>query len=99
MSYQLLVILSFVLFVIGMIGVAMRRNIIIVLISLELMLNAVNILFVSASKYMHTLDGQMFVIMVITIAAAETAIALALVVKVFKTVGMIKIDDLKKLKW
>ncbi len=99
MSYQLLVILSFVLFVIGMIGVAMRRNIIIVLISLELMLNAVNILFVSASKYMHTLDGQMFVIMVITIAAAETAIALALVVKVFKTVGMVKIDDLKKLKW
>ena len=99
MSYQLLVILSFVLFVIGMIGVAMRRNIIIVLISLELMLNAVNILFVSASKYMHTLDGQMFVIMVITIAAAETAIALALVVKIFKTVGMVKIDDLKKLKW
>ncbi len=99
MSYQLLVILSFVLFVIGMIGVAMRRNIIIVLISLELMLNAVNILFVSASKYMHSLDGQMFVIMVITIAAAETAIALALVVKVFKTVGMVKIDDLKKLKW
>ncbi|MCL4467818.1 MAG: NADH-quinone oxidoreductase subunit NuoK [Deltaproteobacteria bacterium] len=99
MSYQLLVILSFVLFVIGMIGVAMRRNIIIVLISLELMLNAVNILFVSASKYMHTLDGQIFVIMVITIAAAETAIALALVVKVFKTVGMVKIDDLKKLKW
>ncbi len=99
MSYQLLVILSFVLFVIGMIGVAMRRNIIIVLISLELMLNAVNILFVSASKYMHSLDGQMFVIMVITIAAAETAIALALVVKIFKTVGMVKIDDLKKLKW
>jgi NADH-quinone oxidoreductase subunit K len=99
MSYQLLVILSFVLFAIGMIGVAMRRNIIIVLISLELMLNAVNILFVSASKYMHTLDGQIFVIMVITIAAAETAIALALVVKIFKTVGMVKIDDLKKLKW
>ena len=99
MSYQFLVILSFVLFVIGMIGVAMRRNIIIVLVSLELMLNAVNILFVTASKYMHTLDGQMFVIMVITIAAAETAIALALVVKVFKTVGMVKIDELRKLKW
>ncbi len=99
MSYQLLIVLSFVLFAIGMIGVAMRRNIVIVLISLELMLNAVNILFVSASKYMHTLDGQIFVIMVITIAAAETAIALALVVKIFKTVGMVKIDDLKKLKW
>ena len=99
MSYQFLIVLSFVLFVVGMIGVAMRRNIIIVLVSLELMLNAVNILFVTASKYMHTLDGQMFVIMVITIAAAETAIALALVVKVFKTVGMVKIDDLKKLKW
>jgi NADH-quinone oxidoreductase subunit K len=99
MSYQLLVVLSFVLFVIGMIGVAMRRNIIIVLISLELMLNAVNILFVAASKYLHTMDGQIFVIMVITIAAAETAIALALVVKIFKTVGMVKIDDLKKLKW
>jgi NADH-quinone oxidoreductase subunit K len=99
MSYQLLVVLSFVLFVIGMIGVAMRRNIIIVLISLELMLNAVNILFVAASKYLHTMDGQIFVIMVITIAAAETAIALALVVKIFKTVGMVKIDDMKKLKW
>ncbi len=99
MSYQMLVVLSFVLFVIGMIGVAMRRNIIIVLVSLELMLNAVNILFVSASRYLHTLDGQIFVIMVITIAAAETAIALALVVKVFKMAGMVKIDDLKKLKW
>jgi NADH-quinone oxidoreductase subunit K len=82
-----------------MIGVAMRRNIIIVLVSLELMLNAVNILFVSASKYLHTLDGQIFVIMIITIAAAETAIALALVAKIFKTIGLVKIDDLKKLKW
>ncbi len=99
MSYQMLVVLSFVLFVIGMIGVAMRRNLIIVLVSLELMLNAVNILFISASRYLHTLDGQIFVIMVITIAAAETAIALALVVKVFKMAGMVKIDDLKKLKW
>ncbi|MCL5278006.1 MAG: NADH-quinone oxidoreductase subunit NuoK [Deltaproteobacteria bacterium] len=99
MSYQLLVILSFVLFVVGMIGVAMRRNIVIVLVSLELMLNAVDILFVSASKYLHTLDGQVFVIMVITIAAAEAAIALALVVRLFKTMGMVKIDDLKKLKW
>lgn len=99
MSYQFLIILSFVLFTIGMIGVAMRRNIIVVLISLELMLNAVNILFISASKYMHTLDGQIFVIMVITIAAAETAIALALVVRIFKSLGIVKIDDLKKLKW
>lgn len=99
MSYQLLVILTFVLFAIGMIGVAMRRNIIVVLVSLELMLNAVNILFVSASKYLHTLDGQIFVIMIITIAAAETAIALALVAKIFKTIGLVKIDDLKKLKW
>jgi|YelNatPaOPRAMG01_1025707.scaffolds.fasta_scaffold02367_9 NADH-quinone oxidoreductase subunit K len=99
MSYQFLVILSFLLFVTGMIGVAMRRNIIIVLVSLELMLNAVNILFVSASKYLHTLDGQIFVIMIITIAAAETAIALALVAKIFKTIGLVKIDDLKKLKW
>ncbi len=99
MSYQMLVLLSFVLFAIGMVGVAMRRNLIIVLVSLELMLNAVNILFVSASRYLHTMDGQIFVIMVITIAAAETAIALALVVKVFKMVGMVKIDDLKKLKW
>jgi NADH-quinone oxidoreductase subunit K len=99
MSYQFLIILSFVLFGIGMAGVAMRRNIIIVLISLELMLNAVNILFIAASKYMHTLDGQIFVIMIITIAAAETAIALALVVRIFKSIGMVKIDDLKKLKW
>ncbi len=99
MSYQLLVILSFILFVIGMIGVAMRRNIIIMLVSLELMLNAVNILFVSVSKYLHTLDGQIFVIMVITIAAAETAIALALLVRIYKTSGMLKIDDLKQLKW
>ncbi len=99
MNYQLLFVLSFVLFVVGMIGVAMRRNVIIVLVSLELMLNAVNILFVSASKYLHTLDGQVFVIMVITIAAAEAAIALALVVRLFRTMGMVKIDDLKRLKW
>lgn len=77
-------VLSAVLFSIGMAGVLLRRNIIVLLMSIELMLNAVNISFVAFSKYNNNLEGQVMVFFVMTIAAAEAAVGLALAVSIFK---------------
>lgn len=77
-------VLSAVLFSMGMAGVLLRRNIIVLLMSIELMLNAVNISFVAFSKYNNNLEGQVMVFFVMTIAAAEAAVGLALAVSIFK---------------
>jgi NADH-quinone oxidoreductase subunit K len=77
-------VLSAVLFSVGMAGVLLRRNIIVLLMSIELMLNAVNISFVAFSKYNNNLEGQVMVFFVMTIAAAEAAVGLALAVSIFK---------------
>jgi len=77
-------ILSAILFVLGMIGVLMRRNAIVMLMSIELMLNAVNISFVAFSRFQNLIDGQIMVFFVMTIAAAEAAVGLAILVAIFK---------------
>jgi NADH-quinone oxidoreductase subunit K len=77
-------VLSAVLFSVGMAGVLLRRNVIVLLMSIELMLNAVNISFVAFSKYNNNLEGQVMVFFVMTIAAAEAAVGLALAVSIFK---------------
>lgn len=77
-------VLSALLFSIGMAGVLLRRNVIVLLMSIELMLNAVNISFVAFSKYNGNLEGQIMVFFVMTIAAAEAAVGLALAVSIFK---------------
>lgn len=77
-------ILSAVLFTLGLLGVLMRKNVLVILMSIELMLNAVNISFVAFSRYAGNVDGQVMVFFVMTIAAAEAAIGLALTVMIFK---------------
>lgn len=91
--------LSMVLFVIGAIGVCLRRNAIVVFMCIELMLNAVNLAFVAFSKLHGNLDGQVAVFFVMVIAAAESAIGLAIILSVFRTTESIETTDAGQLKW
>jgi len=90
--------LSAILFVIGALGVLSRRNAIIIFMSIELMLNSANLLFVAYAQQFAAVDGQIIVFFVITVAAAEVAVGLALIVAIFRTRGTIDIDDLSQLK-
>ena len=89
--------LSAALFAIGVAGVVLRRNLIIVLMSLELMLNAVNISFVALSRAFGTVDGQLAVFFTLTVAAAEVAVGLALVVAIYRSLGRSDVDDVSML--
>ena len=91
-------VLSAVLFSLGMAGVLLRRNLIVLLMSIELMLNAVNISFVSFSNFTGKLDGQVMVFFVMTIAAAEAAVGLALAVSIFKRFKEVNIRFFEHLK-
>jgi NADH-quinone oxidoreductase subunit K len=90
--------LSVALFTIGALGVLIRRNAIIIFMSIELMLNAANLAFVAFARNLNDLDGQIFVFFVITVAAAEVAVGLALIVTIFRTKHSIDIDDLHLMK-
>jgi len=90
--------LSAVLFSIGVIGVLVRRNAIIIFMSVELMLNSANLAFVAFARYLHQLDGQIIVFFVMTVAAAEVAVGLALIVAIFKTKKSINVDDISTMK-
>ena len=92
------VALSSILFTIGALGVLLRRNAIIVFMSVEMMLNAANLLFVAFSRHLGDLDGQVLVFFVITVAAAEVAVGLALIVTIFRTKQSINIDEINTLK-
>lgn len=91
-------ILSAVLFSIGMAGVLLRRNLVVLFMSIELMLNAVNISFVAFSHYFGKVDGQVMVFFVMTIAAAEAAVGLALAVSIFKRFKEVNIRFFEHLK-
>lgn len=91
-------ILSAILFSIGFFGVLLRRNLIVVLMSIELMLNAVNMSFVSFSKYNAAPEGQVMVFFVMTIAAAEAAVGLAIIVSIFKRFKEVNIRFFEHLK-
>ena len=91
-------ILSAILFVTGMTGVLMRKNILVMLMSVELMLNAVNISFVAFSRFLGNLDGQLIVFFVMTIAAAEAAVGLAITVSIFKRFKEVNIRFFENLK-
>lgn len=91
-------ILSAVLFSIGMTGVLLRRNVIVLFMSIELMLNGVNISFVTFSHYFGKVDGQVMVFFVMTIAAAEAAVGLALAVSIFKRFKKVNIRFFEHLK-
>jgi len=92
------IFLSTILFCIGVFGVLYRRNAIIVFMSIEIMLNAVNLLFVAFSTYHQDAQGQVFVFFSMAVAAAEVAVGLAILVSVFRNLGSIDIAKLKKLK-
>lgn len=92
-------ILSAILFAIGMIGVLTRRNAIVIFMCVEMMLNAVNLTFIAFSKFLGNLDGQVFVFFVMTVAAAEAAVGLALMIAFYKNRESIDVEDLNLLKW
>ena len=91
-------ILSALLFVIGFLGVLFRRNALVVLMSIELMLNAVNLTFIAFSRFTNNLEGQVMVFFVMAIAAAEAAVGLAIAVSVFKHLGGMHIRLFENLK-
>jgi len=93
-----LLALSGILFTLGALGVLSRRNAIMIFLSIELMLNAANLAFISFSRALGTLDGQIFVFFVIAVAAAEVAVGLALIVVIFKTKKSIDVDQVSSLK-
>ena len=90
--------LSAVLFVLGIVGVLLRRNALVVFMSLELMFNAGNLAFVTFARMHGNLDGQLVVFFVMTVAAADVAIGLALMVEIFRHKRSIDMDDLNSLK-
>ena len=90
--------LAVILFVIGALGVLIRRNAIIVFMSVELMLNAANLAFVAFARFWQAMSGQIFVFFIMTVAAAEVAIGLALIVTIFRTKASIYVDQINTLK-
>ena len=92
-------VLSGVLFAIGTAGVFLRRNLITILLSIEIMLNAVNLTFVAVGRYHGTVDGQIITFFVMTVAAAEAAVGLALVIGLFRHRETLNPDAFTSLKW
>ncbi len=91
--------LSAMLFAIGVAGVVVRRNIIVIFMAIELMLNAVNLTFVAFARALGTMDGQVIVFFVMTVAAAEAAVGLAIIIALFRTRETTNADELATLKW
>jgi NADH-quinone oxidoreductase subunit K len=92
-------VLSGVLFAIGVVGVLIRRNIIVMFMSIELMLNAVNLAFIALARRMGSMDGQVIVFFVITVAAAEAAVGLGIIISLFRTGASVNADELNLLRW
>ena len=91
-------IVSAIIFTIGVTGVLIRRNPLIIFMSIELMLNAVNLSFIAFSHYLNSVDGQMLVFLVLTVAAAEVVVGLAIIVSIFRTRRDIDVDDMNILR-
>ena len=95
----LYLILSGILFTVGMIGAITRRNAIIVFMSIEMMLNAVNLTFITLSRFLQSMDGVLFAFFVMAVAAAEAAVGLAIFVLVYRSRETINVDEVNLLKW
>lgn len=96
LSYYLL--LSAILFSIGAVGVLIRRNALIMFMSIELMLNAVNLSFVAFSRFLDSLEGQVFVFLVMAVAAAEVAVGLAIIICIFRNKATVNVDEINLMK-
>ena len=92
-------ILAAVLFGIGTVGVLISRNMIVLFMSIEVMLNAANLVLIAFSRSLGTVDGHVFVFLVLTVAAAESAVGLAMIVTIYRNRESINIDRLSLLKW
>ena len=93
------ILLSALLFTTGVVGVLVRRNPIVVFMSIELMLNAANLAFIAFARHLRSLDGQVFVFIVMAVAAAEVAVGLAIIVAIFRTRATIDVDEMSSMKW
>jgi len=91
--------LSAILFTLGVIGVVVRRNAIVVFMCIELMLNAVNLSFIAMARSLASLDGQIIVLFVMTVAAAEAAVGLAIIINIYRGRETINLDEINLLKW
>jgi NADH-quinone oxidoreductase subunit K len=92
-------ILSAILFTVGVLGFMLRRNIIVIFMSIELMLNAANLAFVAFSRHLNSMDGQIFVFFVMSVAAAEAAVGLAIIMAIYRTKETVNADELNLMKW
>ncbi len=92
------VALSAILFILGAVGVLIRRNLIVIFMSVELMLNAANLAFVAFARYYQSMSGQVFVFFVMAVAAAEVAVGLSLIVAIYRARHTINVDDLSEMK-
>jgi NADH-quinone oxidoreductase subunit K len=90
---------SAILFALGTYGVLTRRNAIVIFMCIELMLNSVNLTFIALSRHLNSLDGQIFVFFVMTVAAAEAAVGLALMIALYRNRETIDVDQINMLKW
>lgn len=92
-------ILSATLFSIGVLGVLIRRNAIVVFMCVEIMLNAVNISLIAFDRYMNQHDGQIFSFMVMCVAAAEVSVGLAIIIALFRNKATVNLDEINLMKW
>jgi len=91
--------LSAILFAVGVAGVLIRRNVIVMFLAIELMLNAVNLALVALGRRIGSMDGQVIVFFVMTVAAAEAAVGLAIIISIFRNRGTVNADELNLLRW
>jgi NADH-quinone oxidoreductase subunit K len=92
-------VLSSLLFALGVVGVLVRRNIIVMFMSIEIMLNAVNLAFIALGRRIGSIDGQVIVFFVITVAAAEAAVGLGIIISMFRNRATVNADELNLLRW
>ena len=92
-------VLSGILFSIGTVGVLINRNALVIFMSIELMLNAVNLAFVTFSRQQNSMDGQIFVFFIMTVAAAEAVVGLAIIIALFRNKATVNVDDINIMKW
>ncbi len=97
--YSWVMALSAAIFVIGVAGVLLRRNILVMFMSIELMLNAVNLAFIALARRMGSMDGQVIVFFVMTVAAAEAAVGLAIIISIFRNRETVNADELNLMRW
>jgi len=92
-------ILSIILFCIGVFGVFIRRNAIVIFMCIELMLNAANLALIAFARHLNSMDGQIFVFFVMTVAAAEAAVGLGIIIAIYRNRETVNVDDVNLMKW